>query len=222
MHEFDSGSVLGPRVRKVREERGLSVRELARRVGCSASLISQIERGISTPSAGTVYGLAVELGASLDYLFDAMPAPGNGQLGASPPGMLRGVPPAGGLPETAAVPDGHGIVQRATTRRAIDLASGVRWERLTPCSDQQVDFLEVIYEPGGHSIDSRRPVRHDGYEYGLIISGALQAIVGFEHYELRAGDSIAFPATTPHHYWNKTGDKVHAISVVVHSEPGLA
>jgi len=122
----------------------------------------------------------------------------------------------------AALPGGHGIVQRAGTRRTIDLASGVRWERLTPGQDERVDFLEVIYEPSGHSTDARRPLRHDGREYGLVLSGTLQANVGFESYELGPGDSIAFDSSTPHEYLNKTGDVVRAIWVVVHSEPGRA
>ena len=114
------------------------------------------------------------------------------------------------------------IVQRGDSRKIIDLASGVRWERLTPQSEAMTDFLEVIYSPGGHSTDERRPLRHDGREYLLIISGTLQANVGFESYELGPGDSIAFDSSTPHEYLNKTGDYVHAISVVVHSEPGRA
>lgn len=220
MRTFDPGSALGPRLRQVREERGLSVRELARRVGCSASLISQVERGISTPSAGMIYALAVELSASLDYLFDAMPSSdGRPSRTASTP---HGIQPADASVRPGSLADGGGIVQRSGLRRAIDLASGVRWERLTPRSDSSVDFLEVIYEPGGHSTDSRRPVRHDGYEYGVVISGTLQASVGFELYELAQGDSIAFPSTTPHSYWNKSGEHVHALWVVVHSEPGLA
>jgi mannose-6-phosphate isomerase-like protein (cupin superfamily) len=80
----------------------------------------------------------------------------------------------------------------------------------------------VIYSPGGHSTDERRPLRHDGREYGLIISGTLQANVGFESYELGPGDSIAFDSSTPHEYLNKTGEVVHAIWVVVHSGPGRA
>jgi quercetin dioxygenase-like cupin family protein len=68
----------------------------------------------------------------------------------------------------------------------------------------------------------RRPLRHDGREYGLIIGGTLQANVGFESYELGPGESIAFDSSTPHEHLNKTGDFVHAISVVVHSEPGRA
>jgi transcriptional regulator with XRE-family HTH domain len=221
--DFDPGTGLGPRLRLVRGARQLSVRELARRVGCSASLISQIERGVSAPSVGVLYALATELGSSLDYLLfgsgagpDGVPAVEAGPSAAEPRPAAAEPRPA--PPGVAAPP----IVQRGCDRRIIDLASGVRWERLTPQSEAMTDFLEVIYSPGGHSTDERRPLRHDGREYGLIISGTLQANVGFESYELGPGDSIAFDSSTPHEYLNKTGDYVQAIWVVVHSEPGRA
>ena len=201
---FDPGTGLGPRLRLAREERQLSVRELARRIGCSASLISQIERGISVPSVGVLYSLAAELDSSLDHLLFGADRP------APRPAAVGGAA-AGGA-----------IVQRADGRDIIDLASGVRWERLTPGADAMTDFLEVIYSPGGHSTDERRPLRHDGREYGLVVSGTLQANVGFESYELGPGDSITFDSSTPHEYLNKTGEPVHAIWVVVHSEPGRA
>ena len=207
--DFDPGTGLGPRLRLVRGSRRLSVRELARRVGCSASLISQIERGVSVPSVGVLYSLATELGSSLDYLlFGSGAGPASDAGPAVAPEPREAPPPA--------------IVQRGCDRRIIDLASGVRWERLTPQPEAMTDFLEVIYSPGGHSTDERRPLRHDGREYGLIISGTLQANVGFESYELGPGDSIAFDSSMPHEYLNKTGDYVHAVWVVVHSEPGRA
>jgi transcriptional regulator with XRE-family HTH domain len=215
MAAFDPGAELGPRLRGVREDRGLSVRELARRINCSPSLISQIERGLSAPSVGILYALASELRTSLDFLFgvaaagDAMLATAHGD------GHVR--------PESEADwRDGHGVVQRAGRRRTIDLASGVRWERLTPGADDRVDFLEVIYEPSGHSTDTRRPLRHDGHEYGLIVSGRLQASVGFETFELGPGDSIAFDSALPHQYWNATDADTRAIWVVVHAHPGRA
>jgi transcriptional regulator with XRE-family HTH domain len=212
---FDPGTGLGPRLRLAREERQLSARELARRIGCSASLISQIERGVSVPSVGVLYSLAAELDSSLDHLLFG--ADSRRPATVAGPG-LGGGPGSGGGPVSAAA----GIVQRAGCRNIIDLASGVRWERLTPGADAMTDFLEVIYSPGGHSTDERRPLRHDGHEYGLVISGTLQANVGFESYELGPGDSIAFDSATPHEYLNKTGGPVHAIWVVVHSEPGRA
>jgi transcriptional regulator with XRE-family HTH domain len=209
--DFDPGTGLGPRLREVRSAGGLSVRELARRVGCSASLISQIERGVSVPSVGVLYALATELGSSLDYLLfgsGAAPAPAVTAVAVAAAAAVAAPPAA--------------VVQRGGDRKIIDLASGVRWERLTPQSEAMTDFLEVIYSPGGHSTDERRPLRHDGREYALILSGTLTANIGFESYDLEPGDSIAFDAATPHEYLNKTGEVVRAISVVVHSEPGRA
>jgi transcriptional regulator with XRE-family HTH domain len=265
--DFDPGTGLGPRLRLAREARQLSVRELARRIGCSASLISQIERGVSVPSVGVLYSLATELDSSLDHLLfgsdqaqrmelrraaaDSAPVtsgPGPGIRGNEAEERADGaveradgaveradgaveradgaveradgaVERADGAVERAGQP---GIVQRAGCRKIIDLASGVRWERLTPGSDAMTDFLEVVYSPGGHSTDERRPLRHDGREYGLVLSGTLQANVGFESYELGPGDSIAFDSSTPHEYLNKTDEPVHAIWVVVHSAPGRA
>jgi transcriptional regulator with XRE-family HTH domain len=216
---FDPGAELGPRLRRVREDRGLSARELARRISCSPSLISQIERGVSVPSVGMLYALASELRASMDFLFGVIPS-GELTMTAHGGGRARDVPTAGDG-ATADWPAGHGIVQRAAARRTIDLASGVRWERLTPGADDRVDFLEVVYEPRDCAATGGA-LRHDGYEYGLIVSGTLQARVGFESYELGEGDSIAFDSATPHEYWNTTPAEVRAVWAVVHAYPARA
>ncbi len=216
---FDPGTELGPRLRRVREDRGLSARELARRISCSPSLISQIERGVSVPSVGMLYALASELRASMDFLFGVIPS---GELTMTAHGGGRARDAAGTGSAVAGWPAGHGIVQRAGGRRTIDLASGVRWERLTPGADDRVDFLEVVYDPCGDSAGPGRALRHDGYEYGLIVSGTLQARVGFESYELGEGDSIALDSATPHEYWNTTPAEVRAVWAVVHAYPARA
>src|SRR5215470_4861412 len=113
MDGFDPGTGLGPRLRLVRGARGLSVRELARRVGCSASLISQIERGVSVPSVGVLYSLATELGSSLDYLLfgsetvpaaDAGPVADAGPAVNAGPAVAEAVPAAEAGPAVAAEP----------------------------------------------------------------------------------------------------------------------
>jgi mannose-6-phosphate isomerase-like protein (cupin superfamily)/DNA-binding XRE family transcriptional regulator len=218
---------LGRRLRQVRSARGLSVRELARRAHCSASLLSQVERGVTTPSAGVVYALANELGISLDFLFGAehvveadlprlpdQAAPhaqftvvhGSGDPVRMPWGRVSG-------------PDGVGILQRAGERNTIDLSTGVRWERLTPTHDSRVDFLDVVYEPRGQSSDSGQAVRHDGREYLRVLRGELDAVIGFDTLRLHEGDSLAFDPTTPHLYRNPTDEVVVALSVVVHDPP---
>ncbi len=60
---------LGLRLRVARQKSGLSLRELARRLGVSASFLSQIENGKSQPSVATLYSIAQMLEVSIDHLF---------------------------------------------------------------------------------------------------------------------------------------------------------
>ncbi len=60
---------IGTRIREERERVGISQRELARRIGLSASMISQLESGQSKPSVSTLYAIVTELGVSLDDVF---------------------------------------------------------------------------------------------------------------------------------------------------------
>ena len=57
---------IGDRIREERTKAGISQRELARRLGLSPSMISQIESGIAKPSVGTLYSIVNELNLSLD------------------------------------------------------------------------------------------------------------------------------------------------------------
>ncbi len=187
---------IGPRLREERERAGISQRELARRLGVSASLISQIESGQSKPSVSTLYAIVTELGLSLDRVFRAHDGPD------PPPGAPGGAP-------------GSGPVVRPDERHVIDLASGVRWERLTSHRHDDVDFLHVTYDAGGSSSPDERLMRHPGREYGFVISGRLGVQLGFERHELGPGDAIAFDSTQPHRLWNLGDEPVRGIWFVV-------
>ncbi|MDX1469485.1 MAG: helix-turn-helix domain-containing protein, partial [Acidimicrobiia bacterium] len=137
---------IGRRIREERVRVGLSQRELARRLGLSASLISQLESGQTRPSVGTLYSIVTELDVSLDRVirgedFTRQSAEDSIQSGTSP-------------------------VVHPAERQAIDLASGVRWEELTSESEDGVDFLHAIYEVGGASTPDDELMRHHGREYG--------------------------------------------------------
>ena len=97
----------------------------------------------------------------------------------------------------------------------INLASGVRWERLTPHSDPDVEFLSVVYPIGAESCPEDALVTHGGREYGYVESGTLGVRVGFDEYELGPGSSIAFDSSSPHRLWAIGGEPVHAIWVVI-------
>ena len=66
----DVGDVLGPRLRAARQRSGLSLREVARKLGVSASFVSQLENGKSQPSVATLYSMSQLLAVSIDELFD--------------------------------------------------------------------------------------------------------------------------------------------------------
>lgn len=197
---------VGPRLRAHREQRGLSLRELARRLGVSPSAISQIETGKSRPSVSTLYSIVSELGMSLDELFGA-------QKPAPPASAPTPATPARRPPRGQKQAERH--VERADSRATIDLESGVRWERLTPGPDHDLDFLFVTYDVGGSSSEGNRSIRHSGHEYGLILSGTLEVTVGFDHYVLGPGDSISFDSTVPHHLTNRGDEPVRGVWVVV-------
>lgn len=182
---------VGQELRAHREARGLSLRELARRLSISPSALSQIETGKSRPSVSTLYSIVSELGISLDELFGGREAP------VTPVRRPAAVEPSD-EPRT----DPAGRVQRADSRHAIDLQSGVRWERLTAQPDPEADFLYVVYDVGGSSSQNDLFMRHAGREYGLVLSGTLEVTVGFDTYEVGPGDSISFDSTIPHRLRN--------------------
>jgi transcriptional regulator with XRE-family HTH domain len=187
-------SKVGSRLREEREKRGISLRELARRVGVSPSLVSQIELDRVNPSVSTLYALVRELDMTMSEVF------GDSGPGDSVVRQVRG---------------GDGLAERPQTRRVINLASGVRWERLTPTSDRDVEFLYVVYPVDAASCPEDALVTHGGREYGYVSSGTLGVRVGFDEYQLGPGGSIAFDSTSPHRLWAIGDEPVHAIWVVI-------
>lgn len=185
---------VGSRLREERERRGISLRELARRVGVSPSLVSQIELDRVNPSVSTLYALVTDLGMTMGDVF--------GDNAQQPPARFSS-------------PDHDGLVTLPDTRRVIDLASGVRWERLTPHSDPELEFLYVVYPVGGESCPADALLTHGGREYGYVTSGTLGVRVGFDEYELGPGGSIAFDSSSPHRLWTIGDEPVSAVWVVV-------
>lgn len=182
--------VLGPRLSAARKQAGVGLRELARRIGVSAGLISLIENGRSAPSVGTLYAIACELGLSFDDLFNGAP-----RAPAEEPGPVK--------------------VQHAQERPTVQLATGVRWERLTKTARPDFEFLHVVYEVGGASCDAGVQLQHGGQEFALLLEGSLGLTIAEEEFRLEPGDSISFDAQVPHRIWNAGDRPALAIWVVL-------
>jgi mannose-6-phosphate isomerase-like protein (cupin superfamily) len=170
-------------------------------------------------SGGTPQSVIKDIEKSVDP--DELFATGAGQATRRPAPSPRGDRQVPGPPATT---DATGPVQPAATRKAIDLDSGVRWERLTADRDPEVDFLHVVYDVGGASSRDRIFMRHAGREYGLVLAGRLRVTTGFQPHELGPGDSISFDSSIPHLLENVGDEPVTAGWVVVgrHGDPRTA
>ena len=161
---------LGERLREARRTTGISLRELARRIDVSPSLISQIETGKIHPSVSTLYAIASELDASLDQLLfrDDARSTASSEAAAEAVAGHPNLPP----------------VLQGEDRQVIRLSSGVEWERLTAESAPGVDFLHVTYPPGSESSPADEMQRHPGREWGYVTSGTLRVTIAFNDYVL--------------------------------------
>lgn len=184
---------LGGRLRQAREDAGISLRELARRIGMSASLISQIETNKVQPSVSTLYAIVSELGVSMDAVVFGRRREAGHRAAARNPGIGRAA-------------DGP-LVQRADTRAHASFRTGVRWERLAPPTVTGAEFLRVVYEPGAESSPAGTFHRHAGREWCVVLRGRLHVSMGFDDWVLGPGDSITYDSTVPHRLANP-GDEV--------------
>lgn len=209
VHQYEA---VRERLSERRRELGMSMSALARKIGVTPSMISQIERGQSLPSVETLFALAEALGATVDTFFGSPDHVAEGRSASKrPSGRARAAAgaTAGADPYFVGKED----------RTAISIEGGVRWERLTPRAMVDFDFLELIYAPGAQSSEHLYP--HPGFEMVLVISGRMEIYVGFEHYVLDPGDSIAFSSSVPHRYVNPLDQESRAVTTIIH-EPVVA
>lgn len=172
---------IGARLRHARLTKGLSLRSLADAAGCSESAVSKIENDRVRPSIAMLHRLCSELGISIGTLL-TLPDENGGDVR---------IMAAGTRPMIRVDPEWQG--------------KGIALERAIPQlpnSLLQANILHVA--PGGRSDGM---IQHTGEEFGYVISGKLELVVGDAVYSLQAGDCVLFPSPLPHGYRN-TGKAV--------------
>ena len=170
---------IGSRVRALREHMGLSLRGLAERTGVSAPMLSQVERGDTSPTLAVATRIAAGLELTLSQL-------------------LR-------LDEGEAV----AIVRRAKRRSGGPGADGHAYEIVTPPGPGQRAEVSVhALGPGAATGGPADPPMHEpgSRETALVIEGAVRLLIDDAAYELADGDSVTFDADLPHHFENPSAD----------------
>jgi quercetin dioxygenase-like cupin family protein len=87
-------------------------------------------------------------------------------------------------------------------RPSLTMAEGVVWERLAATPEHAVNFMKITYAPGATSTGGSDLVSHEGYEYGYVIKGTVEIMVGSETFVLNEGESMGFDSMIPHRLRN--------------------
>ncbi len=186
---------LGERLRRRRKERGLSLTEVARRSGLSIGLISQVERGISAPSARALRAMSKALGLSSKALLAYAESP---------------------------VATERGLVTRAGRHRRIDAPEkGIRKEALTPEPSQGVNVYRAEIAPGGSSGETLFTIDR-GEQVGVVLRGRLELWIEEKVFVLKAGDSFRYHSKQGHRWRNPGTDEAEVIWVVAAGTGGTS
>lgn len=155
-------SGVGGDLRALRKARGLTLTELALKVGRSVGWLSQVERDLAEPTIADLRRLANALEQPLSLFFGPNPAP-----------------------EAE-----RGYVVRWNSRRALGSAEqGLVEQLLSPDLSGSFEIVRSVFEPGAelHEFNQRATE-----EAGYLIAGELEMWIGERHFHLKPGDSFRF------------------------------
>jgi transcriptional regulator with XRE-family HTH domain len=185
-HE-DEDRRIGSRIRQLRKDRKLSIEQLADQSGLSIGMLSQLERGLSTPSVRSLRVLGTALAVPISWFF--------------------------GPAHTGDDSESEHIV-RIASRRALTLTpSGVYKQLLTPDRPGVIEIYELRLKPGGTS--GPEFYSHRGEKAGVVLSGRLRLWIDNRSYLLNEGDSFRFSSERSHRFENDGQATTRLIWVVV-------
>jgi transcriptional regulator with XRE-family HTH domain len=179
---------IGVRVKALRESESLSLRELALRSGVSAPMLSQVERGETSPTLTVAARIAAGLELRLSQL-------------------LR-------LDEDGAVT----VVHPQERQRGGSKRRGHSFEVMTAAQPgQRAELSRHTLAPGGATGAADDPPMHEpgSRETALVEQGAVTLVCDGQRYELGEGDCVTFDADLPHHFENPSGGGAASFLAVV-------
>lgn len=166
----------GDKIRKIRERRGMTMKDVATRAGISESMISQIERDRVSPSLDTLLTMAKVLRIDFEYLFQNYKK-------ANEVSIVRA------KKRNQVI---KGPVRYEQLSRFSDGAQ-----------EHTIEAFLLTIESGAEKGDQE--YGHPGSELGFVLQGNGKLFYGKEVYELEEGDSLSFRSDNPHRLQN-TGD----------------
>lgn len=164
---------VGDRVRGLRESMGLSLRELAHRSGVSATMLSQVERGDTSPTLNVAARIADGLELTLSQLLRLDEAPHVIVVRERDRRRTRR--------------DGHRFEE--LTPPLPGQRASVTLHTLTRGAATGDHGDPPLHEPGSR-------------ETAVVQQGRIVLVIGADRHELAEGDAVSFDADLPHHFEN--------------------
>lgn len=179
LEETSGGPVdraVGRRLRALRQARGLSLEKVAASTGLSIGFVSQVERGLSSPSLRVLALLADTLQTGIGGLFEG------------------------------AEPEADPIVVFAGDRPELRLwRAGITKQLLTPTGGTQgLSLFHMVLDPLVSTGDDL--FSHEGEEAGVVLEGRLTLVVEARTLDLGTGDSFRFASRRPHRFGNASAE----------------
>jgi transcriptional regulator with XRE-family HTH domain len=174
----DAGNALGngavgARIKSLREAMDLSLRDLAERSGVSAPMLSQVERGDTSPTLAVAQKIAAGLDLSLSQLL-RLDETGHVVVVRSKERRTRRK-------------RGHAVEE--ITPPLPGQRADVSEHTLAPGAATGAKDDPPMHEPGSR-------------ETAVVLEGEIELFIDGQRHELRSGDSVTFDADLPHHFEN--------------------
>jgi transcriptional regulator with XRE-family HTH domain len=181
----DPSGTVGRRVKALREAMGLSLRDLSERSGVSAPMLSQVERGETSPTLAS----AAKIAAGLELTLSQLLRLDEGQnVAVSRAGSRR-----------RSERGGHRFEE--LTPPMPGLRADVSLHTLEPGATTGGRADPPMHEPGSR-------------ETAVVLAGTLALVVDGSRYDLRQGDSVTFDADLPHHFENDGDEPTEFVAVI--------
>ncbi|MGH2540412.1 MAG: cupin domain-containing protein [Actinomycetota bacterium] len=169
----DAVAAIGPKIRQLRQQKRMSLQQLAERSDVSAAAIHKIERNAMVPTITTLMKLAGALNRSITYLVSEDEEE-----------------------------DRAAVLIRASSRRPVFTSKqGLELAGISgPYGRFYMAGASATVEPGANS--GPRPMEHLGEELVYVLTGSLVFDVDGEEFVIRRGDALHFRTDRPHRWWN--------------------
>ncbi len=182
----EAAPTIGPRLRALREAMDLSLRELAERTGVSAPMLSQVERGETSPTLAVASRIAAGLDLSLSQLLR----------------LDEGAP-------VTVVRAAHAKPERERRGHRTEVLTPA-------LPGQRAELSRHTLAPGAATGDPSDPPLHEpgAREIAHVEAGTVLLCIDDQRHELRSGDTVTFDADLPHHFENPGPETATFLAVV--------